>query len=93
MQTLAHTETVAYKEWIATMEERFGADQISLREVGKLGWTNLSATEDGTPVLKPSTSNLHYVDASPRFREHRLNGKLFGTFYFNTDSGKIFFEK
>jgi hypothetical protein len=93
MTTPAYKETAAYKEWLATLEERFGADQISFREVGEYGWSTLAVTEDDKPAFVKSSSKLHYVDASPKFREHRLHGKLFGSFYFNEDAGKIYFEK
>lgn len=85
--------TVEYKAWVAELETRFGADQIRYREVGEHGWSRLVSTDEGQPAMQHHNDGPHWIDAAPRFREHRLSGRLFGNFNFNENIGKIYFEK
>ena len=88
---IKHTSP-AFDQWIAQLEERFGADEIYLRETGANGWSSLGMDENRNPTLTPHQSGPHWVDASPRRRDHpwKMMGRLFGTFNCTTDTGKLY---
>lgn len=80
----------ALNQWVKQLEEKFGEDEISYREVGAHGWTSLGMNEDRTPKLTPHQDGPHFIDASPRRYDHPMKGYLFGNFNCNTDAGKLY---
>jgi hypothetical protein len=84
----------ALNQWIQDIATKFnvGVDEISLRETGAHGWSQLDSKEDGTPTLIPDLSGPHWIDASPSNYDHPMKrmGRLFGTFNCVSDTGKIY---
>lgn len=80
----------ALEQWVKQLEEKFGEDEIQYRETGANGWSSLGIDENRNPTLMPHQSGPHFIDASPRRRDHPMKGYLFGNFNCRTNVGKLY---
>ena len=77
-------------EWKQTIENKFGSENVSYREVGANGWDNLNVV-DGKPTYA-HRSGPHWIDAVPCGTNPLCGlGRLLGTYYYGV-GGKFFFK-
>lgn len=84
-------EVSPYQQWKQVIEDKFGANNVTYREVGANGWDRLNIV-NGIPTMIHHTGP-HWTDAIPCCDNPLCGlGKLLGMFNHNNDIGTYYFS-